>query len=311
MTGELGEAQSGRIFETDIRPELDELGTSSCSEFTPSLVFVGGQPGAGKSKAVARAVTRHPGIIEVVGDDLRIYHPDYRRLMYEAPSEMPRATAQASGRWVGMALDHLREQRMSTVVETTLRQLPVVQETATQFRRAGYRIELHVVAVPKEVSRLGTISRYINQARQDGAGRWTPAAAHDVAAAAVPYTAAELVRAGCVDHISIQNRQGTPYFQATPRPDRRPDIAAAVVRTIDGARNPELLSVTEARQWFDTAIADVRTCVRTGQTDPDLLATVDTVVSTDAPRLAAAAFPGDAQAQRKVLSELREAHHRT
>ena len=181
----------------------------------------------------------------------------------------------------------------------------MVQETAAQFQRAGYRIELHVVAVPMEVSRLGTISRYINQVQQDGAGRWTPAAAHDIAAAAVPHTAAELVRAGFIEHMSIENRQGTPYFQSTPHVHDRDSTATAVIAVIDKARNPKSTGMTEAQQWLDTAIADVQTCVRTQQTDPDLLATIDTVVHTDAPKIAAIAFPRDVQAQHEVLNRLR------
>lgn len=75
MTGELTEAQLREIFERDIRPELDALGASSREEPTLLLVLVGGQPGAGKSKAISRIEAQHPGIVEVIGDDLRNFHP--------------------------------------------------------------------------------------------------------------------------------------------------------------------------------------------------------------------------------------------
>ena len=161
MMGELDEALLRRIFDERIRPWLDGFGASSRLESVPLLVMVGGQPGSGKSGVNDRIVARHPGIVMVDGDALRSYHPDYRRLMREDPLRMPAETAQASGRWVGMSIDYLRGQRRSALIETTLRQPGVVRETMAGFQRAGYRTELHVVAVPLEVSRLGTVSRYV------------------------------------------------------------------------------------------------------------------------------------------------------
>lgn len=305
MTGELTEAQLREIFERDIRPELLPLGASSREEPALMLVLVGGQPGAGKSQAINRMEAKHPGIVGVIGDDLRVYHPDYDRLMLEAPLAMPAATAQASGRWVGMSIDYLREQRRSTLIETTLRQPDVVRATVAGFQQVGYRTELHVVAVPMEVSRLGTISRYVDQVEQNGAGRWTPAAAHDVAAQAVPGTVAELVGTGAIDQLSIENRQGESYYQASPRPGERADVATDAVQAIHLARDPARMPAVEARGWLETATASVRACARTGQTDSDLLATIGRVVNHDARLVAQAGYPGDARAQQRALSELR------
>lgn len=308
MTGELTEAQLREIFERDIRPELDALGASSREEPTLLLVLVGGQPGAGKSKAISRIEAQHPGIVEVIGDDLRNFHPDYDRFMQEAPLAMPAATAQASGRWVGMAIEYLRERRRSTLIETTLRQPGVVRETVAGFRQAGYRTELHVVAVPLEVSRLGTISRYVGQVEESGAGRWTPAAAHDAAAEAVSGTVVELVAAGAIDHVSIENRQGEAYYEVSPQSVERAEAAQAAARAIAAAREVAGLPEAEARAWLDMATAAVRACARTGQSDSDLLATIGRVVGRDARLVAQAAYPGDPRAQERALDVLRAEH---
>lgn len=307
-TGELTEAQLRTIFERDVRPELDVLGASSHQDRTLLLAVVGGQPGAGKSKSISRIQAQHPGLVEVVGDDLRVYHPDYDRLMRENPLAMPAATAQASGRWVGMAIDYLREQRRSTLIETTLRQPDVVRETVAGFRQAGYRTELHVVAVPMEVSRLGTISRYVEQVEESGAGRWTPMAAHDVAAAAVPGTVTELVRSAVVDQVSIENRQGQTYYRASPQPGEHAEAAQEAARAIAAAREVTGLPEAEARVWLDTATAAVRACARTGQSDSDLLATIERLVGRDARLVAQAAYPGDLRAQERALDVLHAEH---
>ena len=306
--GELSEAQLREIFERHIRPQFDRVGSSLRADPVPTMVLLGGQPGSGKSRAIGRIEAQYPGIISVVGDDLRIRHPDYDRLMREDPLSMPRETGQAASRWARMAMEYLREQRRSALVETTLRQPDMVREVVTEFRQAGYRIELRVVAVPLEVSRLGTIARYADQVEKSGAGRWAVSTVHDTAAAAVPGTASDVVRDGMIDHVTIESRQGEVYFETSLRPQQWMSAALDVRQAIDAAREPERLPAAEARAWLETATTSVQTCVRSGQSDSDLLATVGRMVDRDAPRVVRAAYPGDERAQRRALERLREAN---
>lgn len=161
MSG-LGADELRRIFEADVWPYLDDSRAGAAdSSVRPSFVSVGGQPGAGKGRILEETGGRIPGAVTVNGDELRQFHPDYRRLMNEDPLRMPEATAQAAGTWVGMATEYLRDERISAVVETTLRQPGVLLREFGEFRRAGFETELRVVAVPLEVSRLGTVTRYL------------------------------------------------------------------------------------------------------------------------------------------------------
>lgn len=67
------------IWRDDIRPVVDAAERSD----KPCTVFVGGQPGAGKTRAthLVRVSGLHDGpLLPVNGDDLRQYHPDYDRL---------------------------------------------------------------------------------------------------------------------------------------------------------------------------------------------------------------------------------------
>lgn len=155
------------IFDRKIAPTLTAGGAA---ELHPSVVFVGAQPGAGKSRAIADVHSEHPGAVPVIGDDFRAFHPDYRALMRTEPLAMPHVTAQASGAWVGMAADYLRAERRSVILETTMRQLPVVESTAAAFRTQGYRVEAHVLAVPGAVSALGDRRRHRRGARRGDTG---------------------------------------------------------------------------------------------------------------------------------------------
>lgn len=72
---------------------------------------------------------------------------------------MPEVAAQASGMWVGIATEYLRQQGCSAIVEAALRNEPMLRREFEAFREAGFRTELHVLAVPLEVLGLGTITR--------------------------------------------------------------------------------------------------------------------------------------------------------
>ena len=84
---------------------------------------------------------------------------------------MPDATAQASGRWVKMSLDLLRDHHCSVVVEITMRPSADHGQDARTFKQTGYRTEVTAVATPPQLSLIGTLIRYISQVETQGEGR--------------------------------------------------------------------------------------------------------------------------------------------
>lgn len=170
-----------RVIPEYIEPQRD--GARGLTSGPPRFVSVGGQPGAGKGGVLAEMARQIPGGVVVNGDDLRLFHPAYEHLMRAEPLRMPEVTSSASGQWVGKSNEYLRGQGYSAIVETTLRDAAMLRREFEAFKAAGFETELRVVAVPLEVSRAATVSRYVEQVKDFGAGRWTPSAAHDVAAA--------------------------------------------------------------------------------------------------------------------------------
>lgn len=213
MNEKLTPEELRRIFDQKVRPRLEPLpGTDQQSAPVPHFVSVGGQPGAGKGRVLESMAAALPGAVIVNGDELRRFHPDYEQLMRDDPLRMPEVTASASGPWVGMANEYLRQQRVSAIVETTLRDAAMLRGEFETFKAAGYTTELRVVAVPLEVSREGTVTRYLGQVGRFGAGRWTPGEHHDRAAAAVPETVAALTSSGLVDRVVVQDRDGRVFW---------------------------------------------------------------------------------------------------
>lgn len=243
---DLSAAELREIFDRKIAPTLT---VGVAAELHPSVVFVGAQPGAGKSRAIATVRDDRPEAMPVIGDDFRAFHPDYRALMRTEPLAMPHVTAQASGAWVGMAADYLRGERRSVILETTMRQLPVVEATAAAFRAQGYRVEAHVLAVPGAVSALGTVSRYLGEAAGNDQNRWTPSAAHEAAYEAMPATVEQLVARGLVDRITVTTRaQGVLYERAVTA-DVAQTVGTEARREIEAGRSPASMTAREGREW--------------------------------------------------------------
>ncbi|MCI6583640.1 MAG: zeta toxin family protein [Mobiluncus sp.] len=63
----------------------------------PVTVFLGGQPGAGKTQAtkIAQQQFGDKYLVSIVGDDFRRFHPDFKYLMETDPLRMPDVTARA------------------------------------------------------------------------------------------------------------------------------------------------------------------------------------------------------------------------
>lgn len=312
MSGELSAGELRSFFDQDVRPYLEEQRSQAAGgrSWPPALVYTGGQPGAGKSRANERAAQARPSLVPIIGDDLRQFHPDYPQLMREDPLAMPAATAQASGQWIGMSAEYLREARADVLIETTLRSPDAMASTIASFREAGYVVELRVVAVPHEVSRLSTVERYTGQVEATGAGRWTPAADHDQAFARGVGTAEGLVASGAVDRFVIEDRSGAVLFDRSyfgVRDDGLQKAGREAGAAFEQARSVDQMTPEAARSWVELAQVQIQRVGEQGQRDPDLLATVERIGGVDAAAVAARAYPAEPERARAVYAELRTA----
>ncbi len=235
--------QHRRIFLEEIVPEEFRGATPSPA---PAVVLMGGQPGSGKSglldAATAYLSTADAPAVQIVGDDLRDYHPDYQRLLAADDRTAAAATDQDSGRWVQMCLEHAPRNRYSVVVEGTMRDPQVPLDTAAAFRAEGYRVEAWVMAVDPLSSKLGILARYHQQREAFGHGRFTVDAAHDAGAAGVLVSVDALQDARAVDRVLVATR-GPSVIADQPGTARTPRIR-------------DVFSTERTRPWSPQEVQD-------------------------------------------------------
>lgn len=235
-----------RRFLERIAPRIDRLGHASDR---PRLLMVGGQPGAGKSRALAHLASgSDTPLYAVVGDVLRQHHPDYDRLVNDDPVRMPTLTQAASAAWVRMSLEYARDKGISVAVEGTFRDATVSLGTAAHFRTAGFEVEVAALAVPAWQSRLSTVARFVEDHSVGRAARWTPLEAHDAGYAGTLETFAKLAASGLTSRLLVLDRAGIRFE------GRDADTAAEALRG-GRERGP---SHAEARSWA----SDYDTCMR-------------------------------------------------
>ncbi|MDN6888323.1 zeta toxin family protein [Variovorax sp. CAN2819] len=208
----LPEADHQRIFERSILPRLF---ADAARVDDPVVVMFGGQPGSGKSAAIADAVAvlkAHGGGVEIIGDDLRSFHPKYAALLASDDQTAAFYTDLDAGRWVEKAIQHASSKRYNVVLEGTFRQSDVVAATMTRFRQEGYRVDARALAVSKHMSHQGVVERYEKQRAQFGNGRMTTPKAHLDAYEGMLLTVERIESGKLADSIRLYRRGGVEIY---------------------------------------------------------------------------------------------------
>lgn len=190
----------------------------------PTFVLLGGQPGAGKTRAQDAIARSHPAMAAVTGDDFRIHHPDFVTLAKTDPLGMPNTTSAVAGPLVRRCLDHAlgkryddagalvdeRAERYSVLLEGVFSNPDMVLNTVEEFAAAGFDVHAYAMAVPEHLSRLSAEYRYL-AAGSPYAARWTPPTAHDRSFNALPETVAALEQSPLVSRLEVWTRTGPTY----------------------------------------------------------------------------------------------------
>lgn len=147
----------------------------------PRAVFLGGQPGAGKTKMRDLASDEIPSVL-INGDDLREYHPMYESLKLSDPARASYLVNEDVSLWMKRLIRQTAEEKRNIIIDGTFgnNDQNMLADTMRSYKERGYDVELWVIAVPAEFSKLGIYLRNELQIKNTGAGRFVSMKVHDV-----------------------------------------------------------------------------------------------------------------------------------
>ncbi|MDX3129604.1 zeta toxin family protein [Streptomyces europaeiscabiei] len=198
----------------------------------PRAVYVIGQPGAGKLLA-ARMVRRamRTGTTKLVGDDFKAAHPDYRQMLRQDPRGTGAAIRTDYKAWFAQAEEYVRTRRGDLLIEAAPGSADDVLDSALACSRAGYTVELVVLAVREPDSRLATALRYARALQAGITGRFTTRAGHDRCYRAVADLTAAAETHPAITAVTVIRRDGHALLrQEQPAAPGRASWALAAER---------------------------------------------------------------------------------
>lgn len=230
------------VFIRDIAPAL--FGADVASE-NPTLVFLAGQPGAGRSRLVHGLLRGDQGDVATVSvDDLAAFHPDFLELTRWRPLDAPSAMSPIVVEWLSHSIEHAISTRRSLLLEATVNNPETAFGTAAAFADVGFTTRIVVVAARRSESLLTTASRFFNARRAMLPARFTDRGVHDRGWVGTHALVREAEASARVDRLTILSRDGSTIFDA--RSDDGFSGATAAFEAVQAVP----MTMVSAAEWF-------------------------------------------------------------
>ena len=146
----------------------------------PIAITLGGQPGAGKSNLYEIARKRFSNnIVELDCDAFRIYHPYYKQIKKIYGKDDAIKTNPFIFKVVDLLIDELSKDKYNLIIESSLNNPNSALDNGKNLPPKGYKVELQIMATPKQISWQGAIDRYNKELKKGGNPRAVSKEFHD------------------------------------------------------------------------------------------------------------------------------------
>ena len=176
--------------------------------------YLGGQPGSGKTTVREQIIysSENPqNIIVLNTDELREFHPEYTKLMSNADTVniASQLVNHDASIWFKKLKDEAIVRGYDILFDSTLGTANIqdFEVGINELKDAGYFIELHVLAVPKEISKLGIYLRYEIQFEENGYGRFVNMQSHNINYVNLPKNVEKLIDNNFFDSVFVHKKK--------------------------------------------------------------------------------------------------------
>lgn len=236
-------------FQREFQKILNYYKSLYSTQENPKAFLLGGQPGAGKS-GLEKMINVKGDFISISGDDYRKFHPLYEQLNKIYGKDASIYTQQWAGEMVENLVKVAREEKWNVILEGTLRRAELPIKEAEDFKKNGYSVELYVVAVKPEKSRLGTLTRYEEMLQQGTTPRMTPKEHHDLVVNNITNNLEIIYNSKAFDNISLFDRGNNLLYSYK----ENSDISPKVILEKEFSREWKIEEIKEFNKNWDNLI---------------------------------------------------------
>ncbi len=201
-------AYTTKEFEKALKIVIAEYANHIKPDNNPTVIIIGAQPGAGKSEVQKIAEKEYKNKLVICNaDNFRRYHPRALELNREMPKEYPELTSNFAHEVNRGLQRHCLENNKSYILETTFRDADFINSSIKTYKESGFEVDIKVLAVQGNISRLHTVNRYEEMVKNEGVGRQVNKHAHDSRDAKVIETLKVVIDANLYDKIGVYKRE--------------------------------------------------------------------------------------------------------
>jgi predicted ABC-type ATPase len=173
----------------------------------PVAIILGAQPGAGKTELEKEARQGLMDNVVICNADLfRDFHPFAKTILSKYEAFYPEITSDyANARNIGFK-DYCERNRLKYILETTFSSGERMNNTISELKQKGYRVEIKLLAVHPKLSFFGSQLRFEESKLRTGVGRLVPKSVHDSRFRLIRPTLVLVHKAGLYNSLQIYAR---------------------------------------------------------------------------------------------------------
>lgn len=218
---------AGEFSETDVSRAVDDVfryvSQGKAPAEQPKGYILGGQPGAGKT-VLQKELLRECGHNAVVvnGDEYRKLIPGHEQLRSLPGIKYASATQEFANRVAEGLIGKASSMSYNLIIEGTLRRKETALNTCRSLQERGYKTELCVLAVNREISYYRTKLRTEKLRELGEMPRQTATDNHNEVVKKLPRNVSEIYQGREFDNIRVFGRDGNCVYSQAETPEINP-----------------------------------------------------------------------------------------
>lgn len=240
-------------FEVSYRKIYNMLVRDDIPQKKRCVVFLGGQPGTGKTSFVEQD-DLFAKYIKINGDEYRKYHPNIREITTYDLDNMASRTQEFVNQCIERLIEDLSEEGYNLIIEGTLRNPQVTINTCSGLKNKGYTTDLYIIAADAAASWEATLNRAHLSEEIGETPRLVPIDKYNYIVNNLSRSVEAIEKAGCFDNIHVVDRDSRILY-----PNNTGQTASKVLEKQLGLEKWNTHYEEKAEQFLDEKVEMLQT----------------------------------------------------